>query len=338
MATTTEQRTQDDAAGDTGRQVTYLDALRETLRSAMAADDKVCLLGEDIGRYGGAFKVTAGLVDEFGTARVRDTPIAEAGFTGAAIGMALAGYKPVVELQFADFISCAFDQLVTVAAKMRYRVGRGVGIVVRGPSGGGFNGGPYHSQNPEAWFCRVPGLKVVCPATAEDAGALLRAAIDDPDPVIFFEHKHLYRRIKGTLTTEAGELGRAAVRREGSDLTIVTYSSGLHWSLAAAEALADVGSVEVVDLRTVWPIDWETVYASVEKTGKLICVSEDYGAMSVSSEVAARVARDRFDALDAPIGRVSARFTPSPFSPTLEPAHLPTQDQVTAAVRDLLEY
>ena len=320
---------------------TYLEAIREGLWEEMERDANVFLIGEDIGAYGGAFKVTTGFFEHFGARRVVDTPISEAAIVGAAIGAALMGLRPVAEMQFADFITCGFDQIVNFAAKCRYRWNAGVPMVVRAPSGGGVHGGPFHSQNPEMWFVRTPGLKVVAPATAYDAKGLIKSAIRDNDPVLFFEHKALYRRIKEDLPT--GEytvpIGQAKVVREGTDLTIVTYGAMLWVALEAAAKLAEEGaSVEVVDLRTLLPLDRETICASVKKTSKVLLLHEDTRTGGMAGELAASIAESVFEYLDAPIVRVTAPDTPVPYSPPLEDAFLPNAEKVIEKARWLFRY
>jgi len=319
----------------------YLEAIREGLWEEMERDPNVFLLGEDIGVYGGAFKVTAGFHERFGERRVVDTPISEAAIVGAAIGASFLGLRPVAEMQFADFISCAFDQIVNFAAKCRYRWGAPVPIVVRAPSGGGVHGGPFHSQNPEMWFVRTPGLKVVAPATAYDAKGLIKAAIRDNDPVLFFEHKALYRRVKEDLP--AGDwvvpIGKARVAREGSDLSIITYGAMVWTALEAAETLAEEGvSVEVVDLRTLLPLDRETVCASVRKTSKVLLLHEDTRTGGMAGELAVTITESVFEHLDAPIVRVTAPDTPVPYSPPLEDAFLPNAEKVVEKARWLYRY
>jgi 2-oxoisovalerate dehydrogenase E1 component beta subunit len=320
---------------------TYLDAISDGLREEMRRDRDVLLLGEDIAVFGGAFKITRGLLDEFGPDRVIDTPISESGFVGAACAAAIEGLRPVVEFQFADFIACAFDQIVNYAAKAYYRWGTPVPVVFRGPSGGGFRGGPFHSQNPEAWFTHVPGLKVVQPSTPYDAKGLLKAAIRDNNPVIYFEHKHLYRRIREDIPDEdfVVPLGVADVKREGRDLTIVTYGAMVHESLAAAERLSREGAeCEVVDLRTLCPLDTETFLASVRKTSRAMVVYEAHLTGGFGGEVAAIIAQHAFDALDAPVTRVASLDVPVPFSPPLEDAVLPSAEKIYRAAVDVLEY
>jgi 2-oxoisovalerate dehydrogenase E1 component beta subunit len=320
---------------------TYLEAIREGLWEEMERDPSVFVLGEDVGVYGGAFKVTAGFIEHFGARRVVDTPISESAIVGAAIGAGLMGLRPVAEMQFADFVACGFDQIVNFAAKCRYRWNAPVPIVVRAPSGGGIHGGPFHSQNPEMWFVRTPGLKVVCPATAYDAKGLIKSAVRDNDPVIFFEHKGLYRRIKEDLP--AGDytvpIGKAKVVREGRHLTIVTYGAMLWTALEAADELAREGaSIEVVDLRTLLPLDRETVLASVRKTSKVLLLHEDTRTGGIAGELAVSIAESIFEYLDGPILRVTAPDTPVPFSPTLEEAFLPNTAKVVEKARWLYRY
>ena len=321
--------------------VTYLDAISQALREEMRRDPTVFLMGEDIGVFGGAFKVTRGFIEEFGEERVIDTPISESGFTGAACGAAIMGFRPVVEFQFADFIACAFDQIVNFAAKCYYRWGIPVPVVLRGPSGGGFRGGPFHSQNPEAWFTHVAGLKVVQPSTPYEAKGLLKAAIRDNNPVIYLEHKHLYRRIREDVPNGDFEvpLGVADVKRAGNDLTIVTYGAMVHTCLDVADRLAEHGAeVEVIDLRTLAPLDTETFLASVRKTGKALVVHEAHLTSGFGGEVTAIIVDQAWDALDAPVKRIGSLDVPIPFSPTLEDAVLPSEEKIETAAKELLEY
>jgi len=320
---------------------TYLDAISDGLREEMRRDPNVILLGEDIAVFGGAFKITRGFLDEFGAERVIDTPISESGFVGAACAAAIEGLRPVVEFQFADFIACAFDQIVNFAAKAHYRWGTPVPVVFRGPSGGGFRGGPFHSQNPEAWFTHVPGLKVVQPSTPYDAKGLLKAAIRDNNPVIYLEHKHLYRRIREDVPDDdfVVPLGVADVKREGTDLTMVTYGAMVHECLTAAERLASEGAeCEVIDLRTLCPLDRDAFLTSVRKTSRALVVYEAHLTGGFGGEVAAIIAQEAFDALDAPVTRVASLDVPVPFSPTLEDAMLPNADKIYRAAVDVLEY
>jgi 2-oxoisovalerate dehydrogenase E1 component beta subunit len=321
---------------------TYLEAIRQGLWEEMERDPDVFLLGEDIGVYGGAFKVTEGFIEHFGERRVIDTPISEGGIVGAAIGASYMGLRPVAEMQFADFISCGFDQIVNFAAKSRYRWNAPVPIVIRAPSGGGIHGGPFHSQNPEMWFVKTPGLKVVAPATPYDAKGLIKASIRDNDPVIFFEHKGLYRSIKEELPEDdyTVPLGKAKVVREGKDLTIVTYASMVHVALKVAARMAeeDGASVEVVDLRTLLPLDRETVCASVRKTSKVLLVHEDTRTAGLAGELAISITETVFEYLDGPIIRVTAPDTPIPYSPPLEEAFLPNADKVLEKARWLYRY
>ena len=322
-------------------QTTYVDAIREGLREEMARDERVFLIGEDIGAYGGAFKVTDGLVAEFGEERVIDTPISETAIVGAAVGAAMMGMRPVAEMQFIDFISCAFDMITNFAAKSRYRTGVGVPLVIRGPSGGGVHGGPFHSQNPEAYFAHTPGLKVVQPATAYDAKGLIKAAIRDDDPVLFFEHKFLYRRIKEELPVGdyVVPIGKAAVRRPGRDLTIVTYGAMVWTALDSAKTLEAEGiDAEVVDLRTLFPMDEETVLESVAKTNKAILLHEATRTGGIGAEIAAVLSERCFEYLDGPLVRVTAPDTPVPYSPPLEEAFLPNAEKLCRAARALAAY
>jgi len=320
---------------------TYVDAIKEGIWEEMEKDDRVFVLGEDVGIYGGAFKVTKGMLDKFGPMRVIDTPISESAIVGAAIGASLVGMRPVCEMQFIDFISCAFDQIVNFAAKCRYRWNAGVPIVVRGPCGGGVHGGPFHSQNPEAYFFNVPGLKIVCPSTAYDAKGLIKAAIRDPDPVLYFEHKYLYRRIKEDLPTDdfIVPIGKAALRREGVDLSIITYGAMVYKALEAADELAKDGiEVEVLDLRTILPLDEEAILATAKKTSKVIVMHEATMTGGPGGEVVARIAQKAFEYLDGPIVRIAPPDTPVPYSPPLEEAFLPQVKDIVATARKLAAY
>jgi 2-oxoisovalerate dehydrogenase E1 component beta subunit len=320
-------------------ELTYLQAISDGLREEMRADETVFCLGEDIGAFGGAFKVTDGFIEEFGADRVWDTPLAENAIIGAAVGAAVEGLRPVCEMQFADFISCGFDQLVNVAAKMHYRQGLAVPMTVRLPSGGGFSGGPFHSQNPEAWFLQSPGLKVVAPSTAQDAKGLISAAIRDPNPVVYLEHKHLYRRVKGEVPEGRYQvpLGKARVAREGTDMTVIAYGAMVGLALEATEDI-DGASVEVIDLRSLVPLDREAILSSVRKTSKVVVLHEATRSCGVGAEVAALIAEEAFEDLDGPVVRVTAPDTPIPFSPPLERAVLPQLDDVKEACRELLAY
>ena len=309
----------------------------------MRRDPKVFVLGEDVGAYGGAFGVTQGLYDEFGEMRVIDTPISESAIVGVSIGAALRGYRPVAEMQFADFISCGFDQIVNQAATLRYRYGgrASVPIVVRAPSGGNVGGGLYHSQNPEAWFVHRPGLKVVAPSTPFDAKGLLKAAIRDDNPVVYFEHKYLYRRAKGPVPEgdEIVPIGVAATRREGDDITLLTYGAMVLPSLEAADRLAKEGvEVEVIDLRSLLPFDKAAIFASVEKTSRALIVHEDVKTLGIGAELSAVIMEERFEYLDAPVLRVTYPDTHRPFSQALEAANLPDADKISDALRRLAAY
>jgi 2-oxoisovalerate dehydrogenase E1 component beta subunit len=320
---------------------TYLQAISDGLRQEMQRDKRVFVIGEDVGVYGGAFKVTQGFQEEFGPWRVIDAPLSETAIVGGCTGAAIMGMRPVAEMQFADFISCAWDHLVTVAAKQRYRAGTPVPITVRLPSGGGFSGGPFHSQNPESSFAHIPGLKVVCPATPADAKGLLIEAIQDPNPVLYFEHKHLYRRIKDEVPDEryAIPFGEARIHREGDDLTLVTWGAMVYTADEAAQQVESDGiSVEIIDIRTLSPWDKEAVLKSVEKTSKALVLHEDTQTGGFGAEIAATIGQECFENLDAPVRRLAAPDTPVPFAPVLEKAFIPQVDDVVAGIRELAEY
>jgi 2-oxoisovalerate dehydrogenase E1 component beta subunit len=321
---------------------TYVEAIREGIREEMERDPNVFLLGEDIGIYGGAFKVTAGLLDQFGDRRVVDTPISESAIVGAAIGASFMGLRPVAEIQFADFISCGFDQIVNFAAKCRYRWNAPAPIVVRAPCGGGIHGGPFHSQQNEAWFTHTPGLKVVLPATARDAKGLIKSAIRDNDPVIFYEHKALYRRLKEDVPGDPSytvPIGKANVFRQGRHLSIITYSAMVHVAAEVAAKLEKEGlSIEIIDLRTLTPLDEETILESVRKTSKAIVLHEANLTGGFGGEIAARITEKAFEYLDGPVLRVAAPDVPVPFSPTLEEAYLPNAGKLEDKVRWLAAY
>src|SRR5271167_2445554 len=322
-------------------ELTYLEAIRQGIWEEMERDPAVFCIGEDIGIYGGAFKVTDGFIDRFGPERVIDTPIAEAAIVGAAFGASLTGMRPVAEFQFMDFIGCAFNQIVNMAAKAHYRWGAPAPLVIRGPSGGNVHGGPFHSQNPEAWFVHAPGLKVVCPASAYDAKGLIKASIRDNNPVIFFEHKYLYRRIKEEVPAEdyIVPLGKARVVREGQNLSVITYAAMVYVALEAAEILAKEGiDLEVVDLRTVLPLDREAIRRTVEKTNRVIVLHEDTRTGGIAGEVGAIINEECFDSLDAPIVRIASADSPVPFSPPLEEAFLPKVEDVVREARRLRRY
>jgi pyruvate/2-oxoglutarate/acetoin dehydrogenase E1 component len=318
---------------------TYLQAISDGLRQEMRRDNRVFVIGEDVGVYGGAFKVTLGFQEEFGPWRVLDAPLSETAILGGATGAAIMGMRPVAEMQFADFISCGWDHLVTVAAKQRWRVGTPVPITVRLPSGGGFSGGPFHSQNPESSFAHIPGLKCVCPATPEDAKGLLISAIEDPNPVLYFEHKHLYRRIKGEVPDEryTTPIGEARTHQEGTDVTVITWGAMVYTAAEAASKLDDL-SVEIIDLRTVLPWDKDAVLASVRKTSKALVLHEDTRTGGFGAEIAATIAEEAFEDLDGPVRRIAAPDTPVPFSPVLEAAFIPQVADVVAGLRELAGY
>ena len=318
--------------------ITYLEAIREALADAMRSDDRVFMMGEDIGHFGGPFGVTKGLSDEFGTDRVMDTPISEEGFVGAALGAAWMGERPIVELQFADFISTCFDPLVTVAAKTHWRSGIRFPVVIRAPFGGGVRGGPFHASCPEGWFVGTAGLKVVAPGTVADAYGLLRAAVEDDDPVIYFEHKGLYRRLKGEqpATATRTPIGRAAIARSGDDATVLTYGASVELALQAAEALDE--SIEIVDLRTLWPLDEETILESVQRTSRVLVLQEAARSTGAAGHILSLVAREAFQDIDAPPALHAPIDTPVPFAPELEDAYLPNLESTVAALRELLDF
>ena len=321
---------------------TYLQAISDGLRQEMRRDKRVYVIGEDVGVYGGAFKVTLGFQEEFGPWRVLDSPLSETAIVASCTGAAIMGMRPVAEMQFADFVSCAWDQLVTIAAKQRWRAGTPVPIVVRLPSGGGFSGGPFHSQNPESSFAHIPGLKCVCPSTPEDAKGLLISAIEDPNPVLFFEHKHLYRRIKAEVPEEryTVPIGKARTHREGDDVSVITWGAMVYTAAEAAKQLeeSDGVSVEIVDLRSVMPWDKAAVLASARKTSKVLVLHEDTRTGGFGAEIAATIAEEAFEDLDAPIKRIAAPDSPVPFSPPLEKAYIPQVADVAAGLRELADY
>jgi pyruvate/2-oxoglutarate/acetoin dehydrogenase E1 component len=320
-------------------QATYLIAIAEALWEEMERDERVFMLGEDIGVYGGAFKVTEGFVDHFGTQRVMDTPIAEETIVGTAIGAAMEGLRPVAEFQYADFMSSGFDEITTTLARYHYRTGVRLPVVLRAPSGGGVRASNFHSTNPEPWFAHAPGLKVVCPAFPSDAKGLLKSAVRDDNPVVYLEHKWIYRRIKEQVPEDPEfliPLGSAAVKREGTDVSVITYGAMVHKALEAAETLAGRGvSVEVVDLRSIVPLDEETVIASIAKTSRALVLYESHRSLGVGAEVAAMIAERAFEHLDAPVARLAPPNTPVPFSPPLEDAYLPQVSDIEAAVERL---
>ncbi|HSP15639.1 MAG TPA: alpha-ketoacid dehydrogenase subunit beta [Thermoanaerobaculia bacterium] len=322
-------------------ETTYLDAIRTAMAEEMERDERVFLIGEDVGVYGGAFKTSAGLIERFGPQRVVDTPISEIAIVGAASGAALMGMRPIAEMQFIDFITCAYDMLVNFTATSRYRVGSSCPIVVRGPAGAGVHGGPFHSLSPEAMFMNRPGIKIVSPGTAYDAKGLLKSAIRDDDPVLFIEHKFLYRRIKEDLPAEdfTVPIGKANVRRKGKDLSIITWGAMIYIADEAADELANHGvSAEIIDLRSILPFDEEAILESVSKTNRVIILHEAPMTGGAGAEFAARIAEKAFDYLDAPIKRVASLDVPTPYSPPLEAAYLPNKDKVLAAARELLAY
>jgi len=322
-------------------QLTYLEAIRQGIWEEMERDPAVFCLGEDIGIYGGAFKITDGLIDRFGAERVIDTPIAESAIVGAAFGASLTGMRPVAEFQFMDFIGCAMNQISNMVAKTHYLWGAPAPLVLRGPSGGNVHGGPFHSQNPEMWFVHNPGLKVVCPATPSDAKGLIKASIRDNNPVIFFEHKYLYRRIKEDVPEDdyVVPLGKARIARAGRDISVITYAAMVHTALEAADLLAKEGvELEVIDLRTLAPLDVQAIADTVKKTNKVIILHEDTRTGGIAGEIAAIINEEAFDDLDGPIVRITAIDTPVPFSPPQEERFLPQLRDVVEKARWLKAY
>jgi len=324
-------------------ETTYIEAIRQALDEEMARDERVFLLGEDIGVYEGAFKATAGLLDKYGAERVMDTPISESAIIGAAIGSAYMGMRPVAEIQFIDFITCCFQMITNFAAKSHWRWQAKVPIVIRGPSGAWVGAGPFHSQSVEAYFFHTPGLKIVMPATARDAKGLLKASIRDDNPVLFLEHKLLYRHIKEDLAENeevVEPLGKARIHRPGRDLTVVTYGAMVHKATELADQLSreDGVEVEVIDLRTLKPIDWPCVMESVKRTSKALVVHEDQLTGGIGGEIAARIGQDAFEWLDGPVVRIGAADTPVPYNKKLEHAFLPNDERLLAACRGLLAY
>jgi len=337
----TTARKANGSQAEPGTQVTFLEAIRQAMYEEMERDPAVVLIGEDIGVYGGAFKTSEGLLERFGWERVIDTPISESAIVGAACGMSYLGLRPIAEMQFIDFIVCAFNQITNFVAKGHYLWNAPAPIVIRGPSGGGVPGGPFHSANPEMYFVHTPGLKVIYPSTPYDAKGLLKAAVRDNNPVLFFEHKFLYRRIKEELPTEdyTVPIGKAVVRREGKQLTIISYAAMMHTSLEAAAELEKEGiDAEVIDLRTLLPLDEETILASLRKTNKCLVVHEDTKTGGLAGEIAAILCERAFGDLDGPLMRVTALDTPVPYAPSLEEYFLPNKEKVLHAARTLAKY
>jgi len=312
-------------------ETTYVEAIRTGIWEEMERDESVFVMGEDVGIYGGAFKVTKGMVEHFGERRVVDTPLSESAIVGAGTGAAINGLRPILEMQFADFMACGFDQITNFAAKCRYRWGQAIPMVIRAPAGGNIHGGPFHSQNVEMPYVHTPGLKVVQPATSYDAKGLIKASIRDNDPVIFLEHKYLYRSVKEDLpdTDFTVPLGKATIQRDGSDISIITYGWMVHVALEAAERLAEKGiSIEILDLRTLMPLDRESILHTAKKTSKIILLHEDTLTGGLGGELAGIIAEHAFDYLDGPLVRIAAPDTPVPFSEPLEKAFLPSTDEV----------
>lgn len=322
-------------------ETTYVEAIRQGIWEEMERDDTVFVMGEDVAAYGGAFKITKGMLERFGELRVVDTPLAESGIVGTGTGAAINGLRPVLEMQFADFMACGFDQITNFAAKCRYRWGQAIPMVIRAPAGGNIHGGPFHSQNVEMPYVHTPGLKVVQPATAYDAKGLIKAAIRDNDPVIYLEHKYLYRSVKEELPAEdyTVPIGKASIRREGADVSIITYGWMVHVALEAAETAASEGiGVEVLDLRTLVPLDREAILDTAKKTSKVIMLHEDTLTGGIGGELAGIISEHAFDYLDGPLVRIAAPDTPVPFSETLEKAFLPSVEDVLEKTRWLYRF
>ena len=323
-------------------EATYLIAIAEALWEEMERDERVFMLGEDIGVYGGAFKVTEGFIERFGPDRVMDTPICEESIVGTAVGAAMEGLRPVAEFQYADFMTSGFDELVTVAGKYHYRSGVPLPVVFRGPSGGGVRASNFHSNNPEPFFAHTPGLKVICPAFPTDAKGLLKSAIRDDNPCVFLEHKWIYRRMRESVPEDPDftvPIGKAEVKRQGDDVSVIAYGAMVHKALEAADELEDAGiSVEVLDLRTVWPMDKESILKTVEKTSRAVVLYESHKAFGIGAEVSAVIAEEGFPLLDAPIVRIAPPNVPVPFSPPLEDAYIPQVEAIVAAVQDLSKW
>jgi 2-oxoisovalerate dehydrogenase E1 component len=316
----------------------FIDAIQDALKQSMEKYPELVIMGQDIAEYGGAFKVTEGFVDQFGKGRIRNTPICESAIVGAGLGLSIAGMKAIVEMQFADFVTCGFNQIVNNLAKIHWRWGQNADVVVRMPTGAGTAAGPFHSQSNEAWFVHTPGLKVVFPSTPYDAKGLLNAAIEDPNPVMVFEHKYLYRSLKEEIPDDyyTVEIGKARTVKEGNDITIITYGLGVHWAMEMAENMTNV-SFEILDLRTLLPFDEEAVYAAVSKTGKALVLHEDCMTGGIGGEIVARITENCFHALDAPVKRVASLDTPVPFAVPLENQFLP-KERLEEAIQELLRY
>ena len=316
----------------------FIDAIQDSLRQSMEKYPDLVIMGQDIAEYGGAFKVTEGFVDLFGKDRVRNTPICESAIVGAGLGLSISGMKAIVEMQFADFVSCGFNQIVNNLAKMHWRWGQNADMVVRMPTGAGTAAGPFHSQSNEAWFVHTPGLKVVYPSNPFDAKGLLNASIEDPNPVLFFEHKYLYRSIKADIPNEyyTVEIGKASIEKSGNDISVITYGMGVHWAKNYLNEHPEI-SMEIIDLKTLLPLDLETIYNSVRKTGKVIVLHEDCMTGGIGGEIAALITEHCFEHLDAPVKRVASIDTPVPFTSSLENQFLPI-DRFAIAINDLLTY
>ena len=322
------------------KKIRFVDAISDALYKKMKSDKSVLMLGQDIADYGGVFKISKGFLKEFGPDRVKNTPIIESGIIGAAMGMALKGYKPVVEMQFADFVSCGFNQIVNNLAKTHYRWDESINVTVRMPTGGGMGAGPFHSQNIESWFTHVPGLKVVYPSSPIDAKGLLIASIDDPNPILFFEHKGLYRSLKSDVSEGlySLDIGRGSIIQDGKNLTIVTYGLGVHWALEAMKGIPENKTIEIIDLRSLIPWDKKLVLKSIKKTGKAMIIHEATTTSGFGAEIAATLSNEAFEYLDAPIIRIGSLDTPTPFAPHIEKQIFWKKDSIHKQILDLLNY
>ena len=325
-------------ANSSGKEIRFIDAIREGLIQSMEKYPELVLMGQDIAEYGGAFKVTEGLVDLYGKDRVRNTPLCESAIVGAGLGLSISGMKAMVEMQFADFVTCGFNQIVNNLAKIYWRWGQNADVVVRMPTGAGTGAGPFHSQSNEAWFFHTPGLKIVYPSNPVDAKGLLNAAIEDPNPVLFFEHKYLYRSLKAEVPEAyyTTEIGKAVSVSSGTDMTIITYGLGVHWALEEMSKRDGI-STEIIDLRTLMPLDEESIYAAVKKTGKVIVLHEDCLAGGIGGEISALISEHCFEFLDAPVMRVASLNSPVPFAESIEKIFLP-KSRLNSAVDRLLSY
>ena len=328
-------------ANDKGEEQRYIDSISNTLRSIMKKNDKAIIMGQDISQYGGVFKITKNFLEEFGSDRIRNTPIIESGILGASVGLALEGFKPIVEMQFADFVSCGFNQIVNNIAKTHYRWNEALNITIRMPYGGGMSAGPFHSQSPEAWFFHTPGLKIIAPSTPFDAKGLLNSSVEDPNPILYFEHKYMYRSIKGLVPNDYYniEIGKADIKKIGSDVSIITYGMGVHWMLDISKKLEKEGiSIEIIDLRSLIPWDKELVEESISKTNRVLILHEANLTGGIGAEISAYISEKCFNFLDAPIMRLGAIDTPIPFSDELEKGIYLPINKIEQKIKELVNF